>query len=1106
MSLASVALFGISRDGLAKGISKMNQDLIIRFHSDVVPYLTSVKMFATEHGWIKYFNLARKERPDVFGTKTNEELIEWLNEFGRETGGDFLPNETKIEVIKSSANSKLPSHLISGVMTVAQIQATLPKKTLVLKCYHWSEIKEKSQIDWDDLGSNDLVVYQGKLTKTRHPNLPLYGFIIHTETIYLAGDSGDKLELDSLVSEWKLEPTFSQIKQETTYFTAAGYKSLMQKILRRQAELIFLPAQKIKVPAKEALISVFLLLYFHPGAFVPDLQRFVGGKESALKRLAVSLAEDTWVSDYNLISDMLGQALISQFIKDYYISLNRINLFISTMLQGLESNSYFVQEGKIDPEGPKTAAYLLSRLGSFQGDIDLMAKTRGFVQTQSKPTQMNLVVSIDHHWAPNLVYFLPNQWVRSKLVSGGTPFQEIMSEIWNKSSRYNPRKHENVQDQTILTAQTDFHFFRLKEFDRLQTLTYTKVGSTLVEYTLPESFIASEVGIIYHRDALICVNPNQINNLSVTRRPNRTGTESRLSPEQEDQAIEYAKSKLARGINDIVRTETDQWFVSGEPLEEWLQKRIEVEIIKPDQWNSNWISLPHDLNLKSVEAPDLSEFSSEEINRANYHISIADQTIEFPSIGRDGGGENVTKFEVGAFKVIDKLACYYPYILTKLGLNSFQVKHFFLLSSLLRSISVPKTQGVSITIRDKSNRTPFQHQVEALEEMKANKNNFIWIPVGMGKTYIVCSYIAYLLSRGELFSIIYTLPSSAIESIKAELNQWGISVNHMVPLKKNLPKVLPIREQEVVVNLINHDHIRLMFDQLEHHITQSLFIIDEVHKTLADTQRTNLALTLASNCSRFVALTGTPTINTNMSLLINWLKMTVTYPIDKNNFWIAISALVSKQVNTGVKVIEEEVFVPIRNKARFLQLISDKLVLRSGESGTNMKPSSDNIREAFELAWDSVTDMMIELALEFREIGVFIVARNNSHQTEIYNKLITLVNNRKDLNLNSSSIGLITKDYSFNLVKATDPGPSIVITTVSKSEGYTLTKLGVMITSVYFSNLATRQQLDGRINRITQERPEVLKVTILTDLLDLVQNKYSFVASIDSAMKELISG
>ena len=80
--------------------------------------------------------------------------------------------------------------------------------------------------------------------------------------------------------------------------------------------------------------------------------------------------------------------------------------------------------------------------------------------------------------------------------------------------------------------------------------------------------------------------------------------------------------------------------------------------------------------------------------------------------------------------------------------------------------------------------------------------------------------------------------------------------------------------------------------------------------------------------------------------------------------------------------------------------------------------------------------------------GVMIVARDTSHQQILKEGLLN------KLNITSNDIFLIEKDKSIFLTeesveKKKSPDYKIVITTKRKAQGYTLTRLSVMITSVY---------------------------------------------------------
>ena len=123
------------------------------------------------------------------------------------------------------------------------------------------------------------------------------GFLIGDDSIPL----GDKKSYFSLalkvVNEFTREEyTLHDVRvilREFKNFTPAAHKSLLQKIIRFRAENIVLLTGE-KYPPEIVFVCSFVELLLHPGSFVPDIQRYVTGMESAFKRLIVILYEDAF--------------------------------------------------------------------------------------------------------------------------------------------------------------------------------------------------------------------------------------------------------------------------------------------------------------------------------------------------------------------------------------------------------------------------------------------------------------------------------------------------------------------------------------------------------------------------------------------------------------------------------------------------------------------------------------------------------------------------------------------------------------------------------------------------------------------------------------------
>ena len=1148
----SLSLFGAPKDTVLKGTHSMNNDLMIKLHSDVSPHKASVEYVVAERGWDYIWKESRKI-PFLESVNSSIETIkEYITNNWSDGGGKgrkFLPDDTEIEVLTSGPKTKLPNDIVFGIMSVGDIQTSLPKPTLSLYYHLWDIVQEIYTLSFEDINEEKtIVVNDGELTYMCDIKPPLdanthrlYKFNIDKSQLILSSTHGIKKHTIEDFHDIIDMDVYMKLSQATKYFTPSGYKSLLQKLVRVRPTMLEIADEDgfKTIDAVQAAYSCFLLLYFHQGSFVPDLQRFVRGKESALKRLAVSIVEDGYVEDFSRITDLLGHALISQFVKDFNPSLDKMKGWLALFKESMSTSKYYKYDCRRDtkrmtkPTGDNLAAYLLQSIGSFQTDINMIYHLEGWIDDEyCKDTTMSIWHCIDQHWQPNMGYLFDQEIIKQIChddYSRSQPLSNLMHFIWDWSSKYNSRKNDTFfileSDETaiIKDVQLVMYLYSMKLYNLLyyQSMVSSQLGRVVDEndviskvYTLPESHVASKVGVMYASvdkglSAMMCVNASNISLISVSKKPSRVNMDATLTPCQEDLAIAKAKEVLKKGTNGVKATWNDDheatYTINGCTLDTWLTRNMEAKLFKyqkeeQDPCNNTRIYLScGDSGKKIVHASEtltLDEFAEEDINRARYYVSIADDLIVFPSISRDGG--NIVMADVGAYKIINKIAVYFPYIITQdaKAIGSFTVHSLYLLGKLMKSnedtlcISDPRPPTMDV-LYDRKNRIPYAYQTETVEELLHKKNNFIWIPVGMGKTFIISSYIAKLYEDQLLPSyVLYTMPKAAFKTVSVELKHWGYTTNTISPIGKKKWSVNPFCNN-YTVNLIEHDHLRLIEQELERHISDTLFIVDEVHKTLAETQRSNAALTLASLSRRFVVLTGTPTINTNMSLLINWLKMTIDFPINKNNFWIAISSMISKQVNTGKKVIEEEVFVEMSECVT--QAFND-LVSRS-IGGNNDKMLDSDLRRAFEIAYDVVDPVIVDLTLENVDDGVFIVARNQEHQLKLKRMI------QAKLNI---EVGIINKDNVYNLVEPQDPGPAIVITTTRMSEGYTMTKMGVMITSVYFTNHATRTQLKGRINRVSQVRDELKEYTVLTRLLDLVHANYKYVTSVAGIMKMLV--
>ena len=83
------------------------------------------------------------------------------------------------------------------------------------------------------------------------------------------------------------------------------------------------------------------------------------------------------------------------------------------------------------------------------------------------------------------------------------------------------------------------------------------------------------------------------------------------------------------------------------------------------------------------------------------------------------------------------------------------------------------------------------------------------------------------------------------------------------------------------------------------------------------------------------------------------------------------------------------------------------------------------------------------------------------------------------------------------------PDYRVVIVPIKKAEGYTLTHLSAMVASVYPSNNATREQIEGRINRIGQKQKTVLYRIVHAGILTRILQHHNDAKSLSLALQSL---
>ena len=488
-----------------------------------------------------------------------------------------------------------------------------------------------------------------------------------------------------------------------------------------------------------------------------------------------------------------------------------------------------------------------------------------------------------------------------------------------------------------------------------------------------------------------------------------------------------------------------------------------------------------------------------------------------------------------SFNVADVFALYRWRSVVKDEMQQ-QQGHSFIASTM--SVSGSSSASRWPVLQDRLHRTLMDYQQAAVKRMLHSHQmkrsaHFLNVRVGLGKTLIL---LTYLQQRGltDVKHIIYTMPLTAFSGVLRELVEMGLSVDIVtgsattakkgnsansewtkvgerhsstrgnIRVVSSVSNVKPFR-----VIVVSHDALRLstVKPDLLHLVNKSILVIDEVHKCMySGTQRTSTAMELTRAACETIAMTGTPVLNAGSGkLLIPYLELVVPFCVGSQNFLVASNAMVAFRVDTGVG--RKEITVDPWTNNQDARQKQHNAILASQQHGA--------LLTAVNLCYAACTPQMVHETINRLHEGVLLVAKDRTHQKELAHalmnesatlRLFVMASNDDGLPSNST----VTYGNDIHLTaktvrESTEESFHVVLVRQDQCEGYTVTALGAMVTSVYFSNQATREQMRGRIDRLTQHRLAskglyVEYVTVKCGILKNVSANYAKAGLLSQAM------
>lgn len=872
-------------------------------------------------------------------------------------------------------------------------------------------------------------------------------------------------------------------------------KSLLQKIIRVGARNINIFGSVYG--AKSALLAVITVLLFDgKKTFIPSIRRHVSGTEAVTKRIIVTAIEDSCANVDDMLFVLQHAVFYSQGI-ELPVTKELYDAILNIAHDAYESSKYFAYANSAIPEtleinGFSYIAQMLSCIGSFEGDIKMCKIISSkFGETSDgvfqRPDLMYMQCAFDHHPFPGIAYFA--------FEMHGNSFAELYSKLWTLSSSYNWRKQQTYDvPNEIFTLQTRvMQFYHTKKIAVSDGIPSSFVYNADLDEILVNFIIDTGSGwkvcLVKKRPSVDEYVTEDDVDIIAFRTPSRTDIVFDANYIAKKRDIENSVyehltgARYNRTYPSNLRINNGFYYYDGQKLTRQRKYNyFETErTINP---------LTEKANLSIGGGPSKPP-SNECIQRLRHYCKKPTNRIVLNPLNRDGTGvygkECFADLELARF--LYDLCCTHSCVIELQGFGTYSIKN----TNMFISIISPYLQDAAITGIQFDFELPyarlFDYQENAVSAMCRSdmKKHILFMETGSGKTITALEYLRCLGVLPQY--IIYTLPASAIETVAAELDKCKLphATFKLTAPAKTDKRIYTKTLLPGIITLIEHDQLRRL-DLDEVCKLDFVFIADEVHKMLSNvTLRTSAALTLARASNIMVAMSGTLVRDSNLEALTEWLKLTVNYAVSPRNIWIALAKMQTAFSTDRVAVRRDSVKVEITGTlaARYASVTPRSM-------GGNA--SKLNISESAKILYEVVTPKIANIAAA--KGSAFIVAAGAGHALYIKDWLMRY-------SITESEIHVVTRDTPVYLPYGDISTVRYVIAPVTHAEGYTITKLNTMITSVYFSNASTRMQLEGRINRRCQKAPHIDIITVFAGYMGQVMERYDNVRNFIESIKSM---
>ncbi|KAH3755955.1 UPF0046 protein C25E10.12 [Pelomyxa schiedti] len=785
------------------------------------------------------------------------------------------------------------------------------------------------------------------------------------------------------------------------------------------------------------------------------------------------------------------------------------------------------------PEELRLASFLLSLAGSFHSDEQMLHSVAThpiafYPSVRTMPLVMPIEHIVDQHNFRGIGH----------LMEGADSFSNKFRFLFSKVTGFNPRKEPYVEATFMQVSNKVRPAQRLclcLSLDIPPAAILPSIGKCVdVSIPLDPGTLAAAVGPVsggtgQKRPLLVTLGVIHPEDEVVMLKPSRGSVDlygKVISEKERSKAISHMRSQSHSlhsplPIGKLATFDDEQltWCVDGKPWCDICENGLSISVpVHPTvvlSHNDNDIvySCTHRGDGMTENAAERLQLFcvKQELRILLRALSLMKQQytqIKLPVPGLDGGKASdefsAYSFDADVYKFLLRVSALFPGALRPTQAPNFDIPSPILLryvETLLAHSVRQKTDtsstssacatsnssvATSSSKKKPTTNTPSHgwsvfhptrklmiHQRDAVSDLhKRDLGNptcahFLVMDTGYGKTLTTVQYLYELNLRGHLpRSVLWVIPSSALAEIVKELQLCG------APAVTLPTSGIPV---EYKFNVVQHDRLRKVVEPLTLNAPFLAAVFDEVDTCYAKTQRTSAAHQIAALSPKVVCQTATPMRNTKHEELATWLAKTVSYPLDKNNWWVAANSIVAKQIDLGIEVehVEERVKFPSALLPTYKHACENSLWL-----------------DAARIVWDELDPTMVSVAKRECEAqgGVLVEARDENHR----NRLVALL---KQDGIHAGGIDCGT-DKSFQAV----------VVRKDECRGYNwASRLGALVRGVYPGNAASRHQMIGRIKRTGQTRNKVRVVTVMMQgtIVELLHERHTSADTINISLEAL---